>query len=210
MSEYTFPFNTCEKVNKNGIAQPYSLFFNLINCIIILYFLLQTKNNYTFMLLFLILCFELFHSFSHIVHIKGSIQLNIIHLLTYLINFAFFYLFYSYTKKFPNKIFILYLIVLVCLDIYSLFNLTIIYYLSTQSIIFISLLLYYYRLLPKIIQNSIYQLILLIGLVILLVLNETYNCERMLEFYPHFPYHIFIEITGIVFFYVICSNFYKL
>ena len=210
MSEYTFPFNTCEKVNKNGIAQPYSLFFNLINCIIILYFLLQTKNNYTFMLLFLILCFELFHSFSHIVHIKGSIQLNIIHLLTYLINFAFFYLFYSYTKKFPNKIFILYLIVLVCLDIYSLFNLTIIYYLSTQSIIFISLLLYYYRLLPKIIQNCIYQLILLIGFVILLVLNETYNCERMLEFYPHFPYHIFIEITGIVFFYVICSNFYKL
>jgi hypothetical protein len=210
MSEYTFPFNTCEKVNKNGIAQPYSLFFNLINCIIILYFLLQTKNNYTFMLLFLILCFELFHSFSHIVHIKGSIQLNIIHLLTYLINFAFFYLFYSYTKKFPNKFFILYLIVLVCLDIYSIFNLTIIYYLSTQSIIFISLLLYYYRLLPKIIQNSIYQLILLVGFVILLVLNETYNCERMLEFYPHFPYHIFIEITGIVFFYVICSNFYKL
>ena len=210
MSEYTFPFNTCEKVNKNGIAQPYSLFFNLINCIIILYFLLQTKNNYTFMLLFLILCFELFHSFSHIVHIKGSIQLNIIHLLTYLINFAFFYLFYSYTKKFPNKFFILYLIVLVCLDIYSVFNLTIIYYLSTQSIIFISLLLYYYRLLPKFIQNSIYQLILLVGFVILLVLNETYNCERMLEFYPHFPYHIFIEITGIVFFYVICSNFYKL
>ena len=210
MSEYTFPFNTCKKVNKNGIMQPYSLFFNLINCIIILYFLLQTKNNYTFMLLFLILCFELFHSFSHIVHIKGSIQLNIIHLLTYLINFAFFYLFYSYTKKFPNKFFILYLIVLVCLDIYSLFNLTIIYYLSTQSIIFISLLLYYYRLLPKIIQNCIYQLILLIGFVILLVLNETYNCERMLEFYPHFPYHIFIEITGIVFFYVICSNFYKL
>jgi len=210
MSEYTFPFNTCEKVNKNGIAQPYSLFFNLINCIIILYFLLQTKNNYTFMLLFSILCFEVFHSFSHIVHIKGSIQLNIIHLLTYLINFAFFYLFYSYTKKFPNKFFILYLIVLVCLDIYSVFNLSIIYYLSTQSIIFISLLLYYYRLLPKFIKNSIYQIILLVGFVILLVLNETYNCERMLEFYPHFPYHIFIEITGIVLFYVICSNFYKL
>ena len=27
MSEYTFPFNTCEKPNKNGIAQPYSAFF---------------------------------------------------------------------------------------------------------------------------------------------------------------------------------------
>ena len=210
MSEYTFPFDTCEKVNKNGIAQPYSLLFNLINCIIILYFLLKTKNDYAFMLLFLILCFEVFHSFSHIVHIKGSVQLNTIHLLTYLINIAFFYLFYSYTKRFPNKVFIVYLIVLVCLDIYSVFNLPIIYYLSTQSIIFISLLLYYFKLLPKFIQNSIYQIIFLVAIIILLVLNETYSCKKMLEFYPHFPYHIFIEIAGIVFFYVICSNFYKL
>ena len=27
MSEYTFPFNTCEKPNKKGIAQPYSSLF---------------------------------------------------------------------------------------------------------------------------------------------------------------------------------------
>ena len=38
MSEYTFPFDTCEKPNKNGIAQPYSAFFNIINCVIIFYF----------------------------------------------------------------------------------------------------------------------------------------------------------------------------
>jgi len=178
MSEYTFPFNTCEKVNKNGIAQPYSVLFNLINCFIILYFLLKTKHNYAFLLLFSILCFEVFHSFSHMIHIPG--------------------------------IFIIYLIVLVCLDLYSLFNLTFIYYISTQSIIFISLLIYYFALLPKFIQNSMYQLFILIIVIILLFLNESYNCERMLEIYPHFPYHIFIEIAGIIFFYLICSNFYKL
>ena len=27
MSDYTFPFDTCEKPNKNGIAQPYSALF---------------------------------------------------------------------------------------------------------------------------------------------------------------------------------------
>jgi len=40
--------------------------------------------------------------------------------------------------------------------------------------------------------------------------NEKYNCEKMLKIYPHFPYHIFIEILGIILFYVISSNFYKL
>lgn len=211
MSEYTFPFNTCEKVNKiGGIAQPYSALFNLINCIIIFYFLLKTKYNYTFLLLFSILCFELFHVCSHIIHIKGFIQLNITHLLTYFMNLAFFYVLYSYTKKIPNNIFIIYILLLVCFDIYAIFNLTIIYYLLSQSIIFISLLLYYFKLLPKFIQNSIYKIIFFVGVIIILFLNEKYNCEKMLNIYPYFPYHIFIEIIGIVLFYIICSNFYKL
>jgi hypothetical protein len=32
----------------------------------------------------------------------------------------------------------------------------------------------------------------------------------MMNIYPNFPYHIFIETIGIILFYVICSNFYKL
>ena len=210
MKEYIFPFSTCEKSNKNGIAQPYSAFFNLLNCLIIIIFLLQTKNTHTFLLLFSIFCFELFHTFSHIIHIKGSIQINITHSLTYIINIAFLYVFYSYTNKFPRYDFIIYLAFLVFFDIYSVFYLSIIYYLLTQSAIFISLLVYYFPLLPKFIQISIYQIIFLIGIIILLFLNEKYNCEKMLQFYEHFPYHIFIEIIGILLFYIICSNFYKL
>ena len=89
MSEYTFPFSTCEKPNTTGIAQPYSSLLNLINCLIIFYFLLKVKQNYTFILLFFILCFELFHVFSHSIHITGTIQINITHMLSYCINFAF-------------------------------------------------------------------------------------------------------------------------
>jgi hypothetical protein len=210
MSEYTFPFNTCETPNKNGIAQPYSALFNLINCTIIFFFLLKTRQKYTFILLFSILCFEFFHLVSHIVHVDGSIQINITHSLTYFMNLAFFYALYCYTNKLPSYEFIFYLFVLVCLDIYSIFNLTIIYYLLSQSAIFISLLMYYFPLLPKFIQNSIYQIILFVGIIILLFLNEKYNCKKMLKIYPHFPYHIFIEIIGIILFYIICSNFYRL
>jgi len=210
MNEYTFPFNTCETVSKNGIAQPYSALFNFFNCVIIFYFLLQTKRKYTFLLLLSIFCFESFHLFSHIIHIPGSIQINITHTLTYLMNLAFFYAFYCYTHIIPNYAFMLFLITLIGFDMYSFFNLSIVYYVFSQSIIFISLLLYYFPLLPKFIQKSVYQIIFFVGIIILLFLNEKYNCKKMLKLYPHFPYHIFIEIIGIILFYIMCSNFYKL
>jgi len=211
MSEYTFPFNTCEKPNnKNQIAQPYSAFFNLITCSIILYFLLHAKTRHSFILLFVILLFESFHVFSHSIHIDGSIQINITHILTYFMNIAFVYVFYSYTKKMPSNLFIIYMILLIILDVYTFCNYSFIYYLTTQSIIFISLLVYYLPLLPKFIKNSIYKIIFFVTIVIGLFINEMYNCEKMLKIYPNFPYHILIEITGIMLFYVICSNFYKL
>jgi hypothetical protein len=210
MNEYTFPFNTCEKTNKNGLAQPYSVLFNLINCIIVFYFWLKTKQKYTSILLISILCFELFHVFSHMIHITGSIQTNITHILTYFINITFFYVFYCYTNKFPSYKFIFYLIVLICFDIYSLFYLSIVFYIFSQAIIMISLLLYYFPLLPKTIQTSIYQIIFFVVIIIVLFLNEKYNCEKMMYFNPYFPYHILIEIFGIFLFYIICNTFYKL
>lgn len=210
MSDYTFPFDTCEKPNKDGIAQPYSALFNLINCIIIFYFLLKTKNNYTFIFLFSIFCFELFHLFSHIVHITGSLQINMSHSSAYLINLSLFYLLYCYTNKIPRYEFIIYILLLICFDIYSFIHLDIVYYLLTQSLIFISFLLYYFTLLPKFIQNSVYQIIFFSAVIIFLFLNELQNCKFMMSIYPDFPYHIFVEIAGIVLFYVISSNFYKL
>jgi len=206
----TFPFATCERPNENGIVQPYSTLFNVINCLIIFYFLLKTRHTYTFILLFCILCFEIVHVFSHILHIRGAIQANIIHTISYFINLAFFNTFYCYTNTFPRYEFIIYLFILVCFDIYSVFNLDFIYYIITQSIILISMLLYYYPLLPKSIQSSVYQISFLMVIIILLFFNEKYNCEKMMNIYPHFPYHIFIEVFGILLFYILCSNFYKL
>lgn len=210
MGEYTFPFSTCEKPNKNGIAQPYSALFNLINCFIISYFLLKTEKNYTFILLFFILCFELFHVFSHSVHISGSIQINITHMLSYCINIGFLLFFYNYTKKLPNVWFIMFYVFLIFVDIYAIYNMNVVYYILTQALLFLSVLFYYYPLLSKIIKDKINIIFLLVLLIIILFLNEKYNCEKMLSIYPHFPYHILIEIIGIILFYIICSTFYRL
>lgn len=211
MKEYTFPFSTCETPQKDGVAaQPFSAAANLMTCCIIIFFLLQTKHFYTFSLLLSILLFEAFHTFSHIVHIEGPIQINITHFLTYVMNAAFFAVFYHYTHVFPSEMFLFYMLALIALDIYAFSNFDFVYYLGTQSLVFISILLYYFTLLPAKVQTSIYWICGLVAFVILLFINEQYNCERMLAFYPDFPYHIFIESVGIILFYTICSHFYDL
>jgi hypothetical protein len=210
MNEYTFPFSTCEKPNKYGISQPYSSLLNLINCLIIFYFLIKTKQNYTFILIFCILCFELFHVFSHSIHISGSIQINITHMLSYCINFAVLFFFYNYVKKIPSSGFIIFYVFLIFFDIYIFCNMNVVYYIFSQALLFLSVLFYYYPLLTKNIKKIINIIFFLVLLIIILFINEKYNCEKMMSIYPHFPYHILIEIIGLVLFYIICSNFYKL
>lgn len=210
MSDYTFPFDTCEKPNKKGIAQPYSALVNIINCIIILYFLSKTKNDYTKILLFFILCFELFHVFSHTIHIQGSSQIKIIHFLAYCINFSLLYFFYKYTKHKPENWFIILYILLILFDLYAFTNLNVVYFIITSALLFVFVLFYYYSLLTGQIKNKINIIFLLVIIAVCLILNEKYNCKKMIAINPNFPYHIFIEIIGIFLFYVICSTFYEL
>jgi hypothetical protein len=210
MNEYTFPFNTCETPNKKGIAQPYSALFNFINCVIIFYFLLKTNHNYTFILLFSILCFESFHTFSHSIHIPGAMQINITHTLSYCINIAFLFFFYNYLNKFPAIWFIIIYLLLILFDIYAFCNMNVVFYIFSQALLFLSVLLYYYPLLSQKIKNNIHIIFFLVAIIIILFLNEKFNCKKMMSIYPDFPYHILIEIVGILLFYIICSSFYKL
>jgi hypothetical protein len=208
--EYTFPFDTCEKVSPDGVAQPYSTLFNFFNCAIIFYFMVQTKHIYTFLLLLSILSLELIHMFSHAIHIPGSIQTYITHILSYFVVITLLYSLYCYTNILPNLFFTVYLVLLVLYDLYAVVHLSILHYVSSQSLLFVSLLIYYFTYLPKSIQNKIYLIILLVLWIMLLFFNEIHNCNTMMSYYPHFPYHIFIELSGIVLFYIVCSSFYKL
>ena len=207
--EYTFPFSTCERPNVDGIAQPYSSLLNVMNSILILYFLLQTKHLYTFFLLFFIFWFEVVHAFSHIIHIPGTIQATIIHLLAGCINASLFFFFYTYLKTSPANWFLLFCTALVGLDIYLFLNSSILYYFFSQILLFVSIISYYYPLLSPYIQNKMKTIFILVVAIFLLFLNEKYNCEKMMEVYT-LPYHGMIEILGIVLFYILCSTFYQL
>jgi hypothetical protein len=210
MNEYIFPFDTCEKINDEGIAQPYSTLINAINCCIVLYFLSKTRTLHSFILIFSILCFESVHCISHMIHLTGSLQRNIIHFISYFINITLLYALYRYTKKTPGYIFFFYLLLLGCLDMYFFHYFSLEFYFSTTSLILISILFYYYSLLSESIQKSIHWIVLLVFVIICLIVNEKITCEKMMEIHPHLPYHILIESVGVLFFYIICSTFYRL
>ena len=62
MNNFLFPFNTCEKINKDRfIQQPYSAFINGISAFIVLYFLLHTKLKSLFFLFLSIFVFQIYH-----------------------------------------------------------------------------------------------------------------------------------------------------
>ena len=141
MNTYTFPFDTCEKPNKIGIAQPYSVFVNFITCSIVLYFLIKTKSYYAFFLLLALLIFEIFHTLSHFIHIKGKFLYTITHITGFLVNISFLNFLYNYTKVFPNIYYLIFLFLILICDLYSFFNLSFIYFVLTQIILFIAILL---------------------------------------------------------------------
>ena len=62
----------------------------------------------------------------------------------------------------------------------------------------------------KDIKNKIPLIFILTLFILLLFINESYNCKKMLNKYKWFPFHILVEITGIFLVYNICTIFSKL
>ena len=206
-----FPFETCENPDEDSsIAQPYSTTVNCLNTLIILFFLFQTKNIYTFLFLLSIFLFELIHTFSHAFHIDGQMQTNIVHGLAYFINAAFLYALYRHSNLIPSLSLSFILLCLIGIDIYALFSLSAVFYILTQFAIFLSILFFYFTTLPAKTKSSVKWLVFLGILIICLVYNEIRNCDEMAKLYPTAPFHILVEIPGVFFFYLVCRNFYHL
>ena len=200
MTDIYFPFNTCEEPNKNKwIAQPVSAFINLLTSLILIYFFFKAKTIIIRLLILAFILFELFHTYSHITHINGTIQSNVIHSLWYFLTFMLLIASIKMTKKYPNIYTIVILIILIIIDInlYLLSNkfYMIITGLSLPIIIAIS----YYNLFPKNIKKAIPYLIGLLIIVGIVLINEKINCENMMK-YAKLPYHAIIEIIGMVLF----------
>ena len=209
-TEFVFPYNTAEEVkNNNYFKQPYSSLVGILTALMIFYFLLKTKTTQGFLLILSLLLFELFHTYSHIFHLKDIMfQTKIVHNLTIFVNLSLLFALSKYSNKDVSKYFVLFILLIVIADYYALNNLNVGYYILTQLIILFSILLYYLKYINKIFNIKLLFVLFLI--IYLGFINETINGKYLLEKYPEIPFHSLLEILLFGFFYVLCSSLYKI
>ena len=194
-----FPFNTCE-IRGNIVDQPYSASINILSCIILLYLLLQAKHIEIRFFILSLLIFQAYHAYSHMFwsdNEESLIHVYIIHSITYIIIFALITAISFISGELPN-IPIIFTVIL--LDMFILYNYigTVYNAISGINIWVVVLITGLWNVkLPAIVKQLLPILLILFGVVILLFFNEKYNCQTMMEAYP-FPYHIAIEIVGLI------------
>jgi len=205
---FTFPHDTCEIPSSAiGIAQPFSFGVGIITIFILSWFIYNAKTIESKVLLTSLLLFELFHVYSHFVHVQDFIQSRIIHGLAYLVNATLLWALSSSTQHFPSPWFLLLLTGIIALDIYAYFNFPLSAYVSTQILLFATITLYFLRWIPTTIKQWIPWLICAMILVIILEINEQINCTSLMQWAPWFPWHIFIELAGLAAIIVIAIMF---
>ena len=202
MTDYTFPFSTCEIPYQTStkIAQPYSFIINLVSTIILVYALLTSKNLYIQLFFGILILFEGFHTYSHYKHLDGDIQTKIIHILAYLANIFYLMIFINITKIIPPlEIFLLYGFVIVLDLIFFIKKIFIGYFIAQLILIIITNLYFYKYVMNRLPYYYIHIFMVLMILLIILFLNEMYHCKNMLLHYK-FPYHAIIETVGVLIF----------
>ena len=194
-----FPFNTCE-VRGEIVDQPYSASINIVSCFILLYLLSQAQNIEIQFFILSLFIFQAYHAYSHMFWSNNEnslVHVYTIHSISYLIIIALVIAISFITKQPPN-IPIIFSVIL--LDIYILYNYigTVYNAISGINIWVVVLItgLWNFKL-PDVVKRLLPILIMLFAVIIALFFNEKYNCDAMMTAYQ-FPYHIAIEIIGLI------------
>ena len=197
-----FPFNTCEARSDIGCIadQPYSACINIVSCVILLYLLSLAKHLEIQFFILSLFIFQAYHAYSHLFWCDDEHSLEhvyIIHASSYLIVIALITAL-SFISGNPPNIPIIFAVIL--LDFYIFLNYigTLYNAISGINIWVVVLLTGLWNVkLPTVVKRLLPLLLLLFLVIIGLFFNEKYNCDAMMKTYP-FPYHIAIEICGLV------------
>ena len=208
---YFYPFHTCEQpyISSKYIAQPVSATINIITVSILTYFFIKSHTIEIKLLLLSFIAFQVFHAFSHIIHIDGNIQSNIIHIIWYFLTFMILLTSIKITNKYPDIYIILLLIFVIIIDISILiYSINKVYMIFTAFALPLIIVISYYKYYPEEMKKAIPYLIGLLFILIIVLLNEKFNCELMMS-YINLPYHAIIELLGLILFALLAYIFYK-
>ena len=196
---YTFPFDTCEIPYRHSkhIAQPFSALINVISVGILVIAIVLAKTSSIQVFFGALLVFELIHTYSHIRHLPGHIQMNVIHAVAYIVNLSYLAIFIGLTGTVSPYLLVSYAAILL-LDVYFFARNQFLGYFTTQIVLGLLVTVFYMNYILRFVP--IYWLIALLGLNVVLIalfINEKNNCASMLASRP-FPYHILVEWIGLV------------
>jgi len=194
-----FPFNTCE-VRGDIVDQPYSASINILSCIILLYLLSQAKHIEIQFFILSLFIFQAYHAYSHLFWNENEYSLQhvyIIHATSYIIIIALITAISFISGELP---YIPIILAAILLDIFILYNYigTVYNAISGINMWVIILITGLWNVkLPEVVKQLLPILLMLFAVIIVLFFNEKYNCDAMMNAYQ-FPYHIAIEICGLI------------
>ena len=194
-----FPFNTCE-VRGEIVDQPYSASINILSCIILLYLLYQSNHIEIQFFIISLFIFQAYHAYSHMFWNDNEYSLEhvyIIHSISYIIIIALITAISFISGELP---YIPVILAAILLDMYILYNYigTVYNAVSGINIWVIVLITGLWNVkLPTVVKRLLPILLMLFAVIIALFFNEKYNCDAMMNTYV-FPYHIAIEICGLI------------
>jgi hypothetical protein len=194
-----FPFNTCE-VRGDIVDQPYSASINIVSCIILLYLLTQAIHIEIQFFILSLFIFQAYHAYSHLFWNENEYSLQhvyIIHATSYIIIIALITAISFISGELP---YIPIILAAILLDIFILYNYigTVYNAISGINMWVIILITGLWNVkLPEVVKQLLPILLMLFAVIIVLFFNEKYNCDAMMNAYQ-FPYHIAIEICGLI------------
>lgn len=205
---FRFPFTTCERNTKGVISQPFSATVNAITFSALIFLSFLTKTISVRILLISFAAFEAWHTFSHMKHVEGNIQTNVVHILAYFMEFATLYAILYLSNNYLSNFVSFLLVSAIIIDVYIFVYVKGVWTVLSGLVVFAVIVFGNYGLLPICFKEYVPYLITGLILLFALIANETYNCEKMM-IYKNLPYHVAIEIVGFVLFISLSLLFLK-
>ncbi len=166
---------------------------------------IRSQQFNTIPLFLSLFAFEAWHTFSHVRHVPGNIQVRVVHGLAYAVSASVLIALCRFSP--PSTWLLAILGGLVLFDIFAFANLPVVFYIASQPAIVVTILIWYYPLLEKQKQGTIHKFVLVIFIIILAFVNESANCNAMMDHF-NFPYHALIEAVGVYAFYLLAKIFH--
>ena len=206
--EFNFPFTTCEVVHRGvgDIAQPWSTLVNVYTCWMLVRHARLDARLLVRVLLASYAAFEAWHALSHAVHVQGTVQADVVHVLGYAMSFCTLFAILALSRTRLGVCASCAIAAAVVADVYVWLNVRGVWTVFTGLLVFAAVVLSQLGKLHPTFRRAVPSMVGGLLLLFALFANETRNCSAMMSF-ATLPYHVLIETVGFALFDALARGF---